>query len=95
VSDEKQVKETDTNYSPNKPEADNIDGTPLVAPMPGMIVNYEKKIGDAVDEGETVVVLEAMKMEMPLVAPLNGIIKAINFNKGDAVAKNAILCVIG
>ncbi len=84
MSDDKQVKETD-----------NVEGTPLVAPMPGMIVGYEKKIGDFVNEGETVVILEAMKMEMPIPAPIDGSIKAVNFNKGDAVAKNAILCVIG
>ena len=44
-------------------------GTPLTAPMPGMIVRYVKKVGDAVTEGETVVVLEAMKMENALPAP--------------------------
>jgi hypothetical protein len=37
--------------------------------MPGMIVKYEKKVGDAVNEGETVVILEAMKMENALAAP--------------------------
>jgi oxaloacetate decarboxylase alpha subunit/pyruvate carboxylase subunit B len=63
--------------------------------MPGMIVDYEKKVGDAVTEGETVVVLEAMKMENALPAPCSGTIKAINFNSGDSVAKNDVLCVIG
>jgi len=71
------------------------DGTPLAAPMPGMIVKYEKQVGDAVSEGETVVVLEAMKMENALPAPTSGTIKSINFSSGDSVAKNDILCVIG
>ena len=71
------------------------EGTPLVAPMPGMIVNYEKQVGDEVSEGETVVVLEAMKMENALPAPCSGTIKAINFNSGDSVAKSDVLCVIG
>ncbi len=80
-----------------KPAAkvDSVDGTSLVAPMPGMIVSYEKEIGDAVNEGETVVILEAMKMENALPAPVSGTVKAINFAKGDSVAKNDILCVIG
>ena len=72
-----------------------IDGTPLTAPMPGMIVRYLKQVGDKVDKGETVVVLEAMKMENSLPAPVGGTIKAVNFSTGDSVAKDDVLCVIG
>jgi oxaloacetate decarboxylase alpha subunit/pyruvate carboxylase subunit B len=63
--------------------------------MPGMIVSYQKKVGDAVSEGETVVILEAMKMENALPANSSGTIKAINFSSGDSVAKGDVLCVIG
>lgn len=77
------------------PVAPPTEGTPLRAPMPGMIISFEKKVGDAVNQGETVVILEAMKMENALPAPASGTVKAINFNSGDSVAKNAILCVIG
>ena len=72
-----------------------VEGTALNAPMPGMIVNYPKKVGDSVDEGETVVVLEAMKMENALPAPIGGTIKSINYASGDSVAKNDVLLVIG
>ncbi|MGE0083114.1 MAG: pyruvate carboxylase subunit B [Desulfococcaceae bacterium] len=72
-----------------------VDGTALTSPMPGMIVAYKKNVGDTVEKGETVVVLEAMKMENALPAPVSGTIKAINFASGDSVAKNAVLCVIG
>jgi pyruvate carboxylase subunit B len=72
-----------------------VDGTPLKAPMPGMIVRYLKEVGDTVDKGETVVILEAMKMENALQAPAGGSIKAINFSSGDSVAKDDVLCVIG
>jgi pyruvate carboxylase subunit B len=71
------------------------DGTPLTAPMPGMIVRFEKKVGDTVNSGETVVVLEAMKMENALPSPSDGTVKAINCNPGDSVAKGAVLAVIG
>jgi len=71
------------------------EGTALRAPMPGMIVNYIKQVGETVSEGETVVILEAMKMENALPAPVSGTIKTINFNSGDSVTKNDILCVIG
>ena len=77
------------------PAAGPVEGTPLRAPMPGMIVSYEKKVGDAVQQGETVVVLEAMKMENALPAPVGGTVKAINFESGKNVAKNDILLVIG
>jgi oxaloacetate decarboxylase alpha subunit/pyruvate carboxylase subunit B len=63
--------------------------------MPGMIVKYQKNVGDAVSEGETVVILEAMKMENALASPASGTIKAINFGSGDSVGKGDVLCVIG
>jgi oxaloacetate decarboxylase alpha subunit/pyruvate carboxylase subunit B len=86
--------------APSKPEistptAPGVEGTKLIAPMPGMIVRYLKQVGDGVDKGETVVILEAMKMENALQAPVAGTVKAINFSSGDSVAKDDILCVIG
>ena len=73
---------------------DDIGGTPLVAPMPGMIVGLDKKEGDRVNEGETILILEAMKMENALPSPISGTITKINLGVGDHVAKNDILCVI-
>ncbi len=74
--------------------AASASGTPLPAPMPGMIVSYAKNVGDQVSKGETVVILEAMKMENALPAPVDGTVAAINFKSGDTVAKGDILCVI-
>jgi oxaloacetate decarboxylase alpha subunit/pyruvate carboxylase subunit B len=70
------------------------EGTHMVAPMPGMIIRYQKNHGDAVSKGDAIVILEAMKMENTLVAPCDGIVKAIKFKSGDTVAKGATLCVI-
>lgn len=67
---------------------------PLSAPMPGIIISYKKEIGDAVKKGETIVILEAMKMENALPSPAGGIIKSINFSAGDSVANGDVLCVI-
>lgn len=72
-----------------------VEGTPLLAPMPGMIVKYPKNVGDKVSKGETVVILEAMKMENALPSPVDGVIKKINFSSGESVAKNDVLCIIG
>ncbi len=64
------------------------------APMPGMVVSYAKEVGDVVAQGETVVILEAMKMENALPAPVGGKIAAITHKSGDTVAKGEVLCVI-
>jgi oxaloacetate decarboxylase alpha subunit/pyruvate carboxylase subunit B len=72
-----------------------VEGTSLLAPMPGMIIRFEKNVGDDIKEGETAVILEAMKMENALTSPASGTVKAINFSSGDSVAKGAVLCVIG
>ncbi len=81
--------------APTAREKNDTDGTPLTAPMPGMIISYEKNIGDPVKKGESVVILEAMKMENALPSPAAGTIKAINFSTGDSVARGDVLCVIG
>jgi oxaloacetate decarboxylase alpha subunit/pyruvate carboxylase subunit B len=70
------------------------EGTVLLAPMPGMIIKYMVKAGDAVNQGDPIVVLEAMKMENALVAPCDGKVQGIKFASGDTVAKGAVLCVI-
>ncbi len=78
-----------------KKKAVEIDrsGT-LQAPIPSMVFEYRKKVGDKVKAGETIVVLEAMKMFNNLAAPCNGVIKIINFKAGDSVKKGEILCII-
>ncbi len=67
---------------------------PLRAPMPGMIISYGVKVGDKVNTGDLVCVLEAMKMQNSLPAPAAGTIKAINFEPGASVAKDAVILVI-
>ncbi|MFO7749786.1 MAG: pyruvate carboxylase subunit B [Desulfobacteraceae bacterium] len=69
-------------------------GTPIKAPMPGMIIKYNKNVGESVKAGDTVVVLEAMKMENSLPAPKDGVIKSIGFGAGDSVSKDAVLAEI-
>jgi len=59
--------------------------TSITAPMVGKILKIEKKIGDPVEEDEVVIVMEAMKMEIPIVAPASGTIKEIKITVGQAV----------
>ena len=66
----------------------------LCAPIPGMIIEYKKRVGDEVKAGDTIVVLEAMKMFNNLDAPCDGTIKNIDHKAGDSVSKGALLCYI-
>ena len=87
--------EVKTAESAVPPASDDGSGTSLSAPKPGKIVRYEKNVGDNVSEGDTVVILEAMKMENALPAPCDGTITKIGFSPGDSVGKGDALCVIG
>jgi len=61
------------------------------APMPGLILKVRKKVGDQVELGESVIILEAMKMENDLKAPASGIIENIFISEGSTVEKGVIL----
>jgi pyruvate carboxylase subunit B len=76
-------------------EALAVGEVPLRAPMPGMIISYQVKVGDQVKTGDLVCILEAMKMQNSLPAPASGTVKAINFEPGASVAKDAVILVIG
>ncbi len=66
----------------------------IVAPIPGMVSEYKVKVGDTVKAGDTVVVLEAMKMYNNLDSPCDGVVKSIGYESGDNVAKDDVLCII-
>jgi len=61
------------------------------APMPGLVLKLHKEVGQSVELGEAIIVLEAMKMENVLKSPSKGIIKNIAVKTGDAVEKNQLL----
>ncbi len=63
----------------------------IKAPMPGLIVSVDVKIGQEVKEGDGILVLEAMKMENTLQAPRDGVVKSISAQVGDKVEKNTVL----
>lgn len=65
------------------------------APMPGLVVNVMVQPGEEVRRGQTVVVLEAMKMENDLQAPRAGIVKEVRVGKGQTVKQDAVLAVVG
>ncbi|MDE7411102.1 MAG: biotin/lipoyl-binding protein [Paramuribaculum sp.] len=69
-------------------------GHQVKSPLPGTIVSVAVKVGDAVKAADTVVILEAMKMENAIHAGRDGVVKTINVNPGDAVLEGAPLLVI-
>ena len=60
----------------------------------GKIFKIEKNVGDAVKKGDTVVILEAMKMEIPVVAPADGTVASVNCSVGDPVEAGALLATL-
>ena len=69
-------------------------GDSLTTPMQGTVVKIEVAEGQAVEEGELIVVLEAMKMEQPLKAHKSGIISNLTVSVGDTIATGTLLCKI-
>ena len=60
----------------------------------GKIFKIEASVGQAVKKGDAVVILEAMKMEIPVVAPQDGTVASINVSVGDAVEAGAVLATL-
>ena len=61
------------------------------APMPGAVIDAPKAVGDAVAEGDVIVVIESMKLETAIKAPRDGVIAEIAFGKGQSFDRDAIL----
>lgn len=59
--------------------------------MGGKVIEVNVKQGDVVSEGDEVIILEAMKMELPVVANASGTVKEVKCSKGDAVEAEAVL----
>jgi acetyl-CoA carboxylase biotin carboxyl carrier protein len=65
------------------------------AHITGTVWKIEVKVGDAVSEGQTVVVLESMKMEMPVESPVSGRVLEVRCAEGEAVDEGKVLAVVG
>lgn len=61
------------------------------APMPGLILRIKKNVGEKVEQGESVIILEAMKMENDLKSPASGIITELKVSEGMPIEKNTLL----
>lgn len=78
-----------------QPAAPAGAGMAVRAPLPGTVVAIAVTNGQAVKKGDTVVVLEAMKMENNIAAECDGTVTSVCVNKGDTVQTGAVLLTIG
>lgn len=87
------AKPTPTQATQATPTA-QINGHAIKTPLPGVILDVKVNVGDTVAKGQTVVVLEAMKMENNINSDKEGKVSSISVAKGDTVADGAVLIVL-
>ena len=66
----------------------------VTAPMVGKVLEIQCKVGDNVEENQILLLLEAMKMEIPVVAPAAGTVKEIKVAVGDTVESDSVLAIL-
>ena len=66
----------------------------IIAPMGGKVLEVKVNVGDTVNDGDEVIILEAMKMELPVVAEASGTVKEVKCKKGDAVEAEVVMIVL-
>jgi acetyl/propionyl-CoA carboxylase alpha subunit len=80
----------DVDVESHRPSGAHGEST-VTAPMPGTVIRLEVEPGDAVHARQPLVVLEAMKMEIPVHSPFDGTVKAVHIETGDRIAGGALL----
>ncbi len=66
----------------------------VTAPMVGKVFEIQCKVGDKVEENQVLLILEAMKMEIPVVAPVAGTVKEIKVAVGATVESDSVLAIL-
>ena len=81
--------------APSPKAAPAAGGAGIKAPLPGVILDIKVKVGDAVAKGQTVAILEAMKMENNINADREGTVVSINVDKGQSIAEGTDIITLG
>lgn len=77
------------------PAAASGAGKPVLSPLPGVILDIKVQVGDQVKAGQTVAILEAMKMENNINAEFDGVVTAVKVAKGDSILEGSDIILIG
>lgn len=80
--------------APKKAASAGAGAVKIEAGAAGKVFKIEKQVGTAVKKGDAVVIVEAMKMEIPMVAPQDGTVASIDCAVGDAVEAGAVLATL-
>jgi biotin carboxyl carrier protein len=78
----------------SKPAAASVGKSGVKSPLPGVILEIKVNVGDVVKKGQTVIILEAMKMENSINADRDGKVTAINVKQGDSVLEGTDLVIL-
>jgi pyruvate carboxylase subunit B len=92
--EENRGSESSGGSSGGQPRKTGTETEEIEAPMPGLVLRISVKQGDTVHEGDTIMVLESMKMETPVTAAYNGTIREISVSQGDQVKAGDRLMVL-
>ena len=68
--------------------------TEVTAPILGRVINFLVEVGDAVEEDEPLLTLEALKMEVPVASPVDGTVEQLCVERGQSVESGTILAII-
>jgi len=77
-----------------KAASNSASGTAVKSPLPGIIVGINVKVGDTVKRGQTVITLEAMKMENAIQATQDGVVASVDVAEGDSVLEGVTLVTL-
>lgn len=80
---------------PTRDSTSAANAAPVHAQMPGKVIRILKQAGDRVQEGEVILILEAMKMEVQITAPVAGTLVEMPLNIGDQVSNGQVLALVG
>ena len=78
-----------------KPAAASTGKSGVKSPLPGVILDIKVNVGDTVKRGQTIIILEAMKMENNIDSDRAGVVKSIKVNRGDSVLEGDVLITLG
>lgn len=77
------------------PMAGPVEGEPILAPIPGLILNIKVAVGETISAGQSVAIIEAMKMENSIVSHVSGTVRDIRVQKGSEVSTRDVIMIIG